>query len=583
MAAGKQTPRQKMINMMYLVLTALLALNVSKEVLNSFFEVNKGIERTTTNFDLKNGDTYAAFDNAANNNPEKYKAVRDQAYTLKVKTDQLVDSLQKMKYDLVFSTDKEVYLGTEQDVTSDNGDLIKEKAFTNAWRDLNAKQKEKVLNSPIAYLNAKDNRDQAGSLFYNKKKAALKGQDTPATSRKNEMQELKNLLTSLAGENVRLVSSISETFNLDDRKQRDGKVIAWEYHNFYDMPAVGALTLLSKMQSDIRNVEANVIDYLKKDIDAKALKFTSAEGIQIPKSNFVLRGDSFRSQIFITAMNDNQNPDIYVGEYDSIGVGNYKMKGVEGVDYEVVRVQNGKGIFAKRTTSEGLQKWGGLISMKTETGKKYYPFSGEYLVAAKTAVVSPINMNILYLEVDNPLKVSVPGYTAGEITAVINNGKVGAVKRSIGEWSARPSKKGKAVVTLYANVDGKRARMGSMDFRVKEVPPPKAKVQFATNVNGTMVIEKMRMVNAGGLLAELKDFDFKGVRYVITSYRLSGVYKGEQVKEDTKGGKFSPAMIQVIKNTKSGNTIQISNIKAKRIDAKNTSVRALDPLVYEIK
>ena len=53
MAAGKQTPRQKMINMMYLVLTALLALNVSKEVLNSFFEVNKGIERTTTNFDLK--------------------------------------------------------------------------------------------------------------------------------------------------------------------------------------------------------------------------------------------------------------------------------------------------------------------------------------------------------------------------------------------------------------------------------------------------------------------------------------------------------------------------------------------------
>ena len=139
------------------------------------------------------------------------------------------------------------------------------------------------------------------------------------------------------------------------------------------------------------------------------------------------------------------------------------------------------------------------------------------------------------------------------------------------------------MVALYANVDGKRARMGSMDFRVKEVPPPKAKVQFATNVNGTMVIEKMRMVNAGGLLAELKDFDFKGVRYVITSYRLSGVYKGEQVKEDTKGGKFSPAMIQVIKNTKSGNTIQISNIKAKRVDAKNTSVRALDPLVLEIK
>ena len=64
MASGKLSPRQKMINMMYLLLTALLALNVSKEVLNSFFEVNKGIERTTSNFDSKNGDTYAEFDNA---------------------------------------------------------------------------------------------------------------------------------------------------------------------------------------------------------------------------------------------------------------------------------------------------------------------------------------------------------------------------------------------------------------------------------------------------------------------------------------------------------------------------------------
>ena len=77
------------------------------------------------------------------------------------------------------------------------------------------------------------------------------------------MESLKSLLISLSGDNIRLVNSVNETFNLDDRKQRDGKIIAWEYHNFYDMPAVGALTLLSKMQSDIRNTEANVIDYLK--------------------------------------------------------------------------------------------------------------------------------------------------------------------------------------------------------------------------------------------------------------------------------------------------------------------------------
>ena len=580
MAAGKQTPRQRMINMMYLVLTALLALNVSKEVLNSFFEVNKGIERTTSNFNSKNGDTYADFDNAVSNNPVKYQEVRDKAYSIKKKADALVDSLQKMKYNLVLAVDKKVYLGAEQEIRDEDGDLIEEKAVLSSWEDLSDNQK----NSLIGYLSAKDNRDQSGSLFYNKKsKAYISGEGTPATKRKEEMESLKKLLLSLSGGNVRLQNSISETFDLEDRKQKDGKSIAWEYHNFYDMPAVGALTLLSKMQSDIRNAEANVIDYLKKDIDAKSLKFTAAEGIQIPKSNFVLRGDTFRAEIFITANNPDQNPDIYVGEYDSIGPGNYQMRGEEGVDYEAVRVINGKGMFATRTKSEGVKKWGGLIAMKTETGTKIYPFGGEYLVAAKTAVVSPINMNVLYLEVDNPLKVSVPGYTAGEITAVINNGKVSATKKSLGEWSARPSKKGKAMVSLYANVEGKRTKMGDMPFRVKEVPPPKAKVDFVKNVNGSNIISKMDLLNAGGVQAQLKDFDFKGVRYIITSFRLMGVIKGEQTARETKGGQFTSQMEGIIKNTRAGNTITISKIKAKRIDYKNNKEILLDPLILDIK
>jgi gliding motility-associated protein GldM len=106
MAGNNLSPRQRMINMMYLVLTALLALNVSKEVLNSFFEVNKGIERTTSNFNIKNLSTYAEFDNAVQNNGEKYQGVRDQAYSVKEKADALVDSLQKMKYNLVLAVDK---------------------------------------------------------------------------------------------------------------------------------------------------------------------------------------------------------------------------------------------------------------------------------------------------------------------------------------------------------------------------------------------------------------------------------------------------------------------------------------------
>jgi len=573
MAAGNLSPRQRMINMMYLVLTALLALNVSKEVLQSFFEVNKGIERTTKNFNLKNSETYAAFDNAAENNPVKYKEVRVQAYSVKEKVDDIILYIQEMKYDLVSAVDGEkVYLGSPKDVLDAEGDPIEEKVIEGKkFNELSNEQKY----LPIAYLNNKDNRDKSGALFYPKNLGLNKKR---ASVLKKQIEEYRDFLIDLADGNQNLIDNINLVFDMSN-KGSGKKLQTWEQYNFVDMPSVGALTILSKIQSDLRNIEADMINHLKRDIDAKSLKFTSAEAIQIPKTNFVLRGDSFRAEIFITAKNENQNPDIYVGDYDSLGGGSYQMIG----DYETIKVVNGKGMFAKKTTSEGSKKWGGLIAMKTETGTKMYPFNGSYLVAAKTAVVSPTKMNILYLEVDNPLKISVPGYTAGEISAVINNGKLSPTKKSLGEYSARPSKKGKAMVTLYANVDGKRSKMGDMEFRVKEVPPPKAEVRFATDVKGELFIDKMKMVTAGGLSAKLKDFDFDGVRYMVVSFKLTGMYKGEQQSDLAKSPKFTNKMLGIIKNTKVGNTITISNIKARRVDAKNTGIRSLASVVLTIK
>ena len=564
MASGNLSPRQKMINMMYLVLTALLALNVSKEVLNSFFEVNTGVVRTTSNFATKNIETYNDFTAAAELNPVKAGPFRDQALAVKREADAIVNYIQELKYKLVLAVDKSVFLGQYKDL---DGEIIESNETELEWEKLTKEQRK----LPIAYLYNKKNRDTPGKVLI------LTG---AATSLKQQIETYKNNLVTLAGNNEVLINNITSALSTKDKvgKGAQGN-ISWEKYNFLDMPSVGALTLLSKMQSDVRNTEADIIKLLKENIDAGSLKFTSAEAIQIPTSTFVLRGDSFRSQIFISAKDTTQDPLIYVGDYDSIAPGQYEMVG----DYDTIKVVNGKGMFSQRTKAVGMQNWGGLISMKTETGTKTYPFKGSYLVANKTAVVSPVNMNILYLEVDNPLQISVPGFSAGEITASISNGSIVAKKKSSGEYIARPVKKGKASVVLYAKIDGKKTKMGAVEFRVKEVPPPKAKVQLAKQAGGTLVIEKMQLVNSGGVLAELKDFDFKGVRYLITSYRLTGMYKGEQMKEDVKGPAFSDKMINIIKNTKSGNTITISNIQAKRVDTKNTKVRQLDPLVLEIK
>ena len=553
------SPRQRMINMMYLVLTALLALNVSKEVLDSFFEVNTGIVRTTNQFDTKNDETYLAFMQAVEQNPVKAGPWKDKAFQIKEKAGKLHANIQKLKYNLAFKVDNEVYLGKKY---NSEGDIIEENMVEVPFDELSIQQK----NLTIADLNNKEDRDASGELLVNSGEGIIL---------KQSIAEFRDLLLLLAKGNEVLEEAIKDALNTSDKQKKKGEgKEAWESYYFNDMPSVAAFTLLSKMQSDIRNSEANVIDFLRQEIDAGSLKFTSAEAIQLPTSNFVLRGDSFKAEIFIAAKDTTQAPDIFVGEYNITESG-YEMVG----DYETVSVKNGKGIFKVRTTSEGLKKWGGLITMKTDMGTKTYPFKGSYLVANKSVVVSPVNMNVFYLEVDNPVKISVPGFAAADITASMTNGNIKVTKKSAGEYTARPTKKGKATVTLFTTIEGKRTRMGSMEFRVKEVPPPTPKIGGKSEG----VIEKQRMLAAGGIQAKLEDFDFKGVRYKVVAYSFTTVYKGDQVTETVNGQEFTTRINAIINNTKSGNSITVSNIMARRTDAKGTATRSLPPLVLKIK
>ena len=553
------SPRQRMINMMYLVLTALLALNVSKEVLDSFFEVNTGIVRTTNQFDTKNDETYLAFMQAVEQNPVKAGPWKDKAFQIKEKAGKLHANIQKLKYNLAFKVDNEVYLGKKY---NSEGDIIEENMVEVPFDELSIQQK----NLTIADLNNKEDRDASGELLVNSGEGIIL---------KQSIAEFRDLLLLLAKGNEVLEEAIKDALNTSDKQKKKGEgKEAWESYYFNDMPSVAAFTLLSKMQSDTRNSEANVIDFLRQEIDAGSLKFTSAEAIQLPTSNFVLRGDSFKAEIFIAAKDTTQAPDIFVGEYNITESG-YEMVG----DYETVSVKNGKGIFKVRTTSEGLKQWGGLITMKTDMGTKTYPFKGSYLVANKSVVVSPVNMNVFYLEVDNPVKISVPGFAAADITASMTNGNIKVTKKSAGEYTARPTKKGKATVTLFTTIEGKRTRMGSMEFRVKEVPPPTPKIGGKSEG----VIEKQRMLAAGGIQAKLEDFDFKGVRYKVVAYSFTTVYKGDQVTETVNGQEFTTRINAIINNTKSGNSITVSNIMARRTDAKGTATRSLPPLVLKIK
>jgi len=585
MAGGNLSPRQKMINMMYLVLTALLALNVSKEVLDSFFEVNVGIERTTRNFNSKNSETYSDFEKAVDNNKLKFQEVKDKAFSVRSEADDIVDYIQEMKYELVFSADKgQVYLGDPSSVIDTaSGKIISDMAISPdkegnpvLFNDLLDDQKK----MPIAYLRNKSGTLDAGELFYQK---GVKNELRKATILKEKLLTFSNSLIDITINEEVLSDNIKSVFNID--KKFGKKNVVWQEYNFRDMPTVGALTILSKIQSDVRNSEADVIDFLKKDIDAKSLKFSSAEGLQVPQSNFVIKGDSFRSEIFISAKNPGQNPNIYVGDYDVLGNGRFKMKGKEGIDYESVKVINGKGIFAKRSRQGGIQKWGGLIEMKTETGTKMYPFSGEYLVAEKMVVAAPTNMNVLYKGIENPITVSVAGYNASQISVQCSNGTIATVNKKAGKYVVKPSKlvqKNSPIINLYVTSEGKRKLMGSVDFKVKDVPPPE--IMCAKKFGG--VISKGDLSSATGLFCVMKDFPFDrdALSYQVISYDVIA-YNGDiRINiPPVKGFKFNKKVRDAIKGTPPGENVVFTNIKVKLRGVKKTRTINKGSVIFTIQ
>jgi len=586
MAAGKLSPRQKMINMMYLVLTALLALNVSKEVLNSFFEVNLGIVKTTESLSDKNNDIYSDFTNATNQ--VKVKPYKDLAFQIKPESDKLVEMIQEMKYSLVLAVDKKVYLGQYLD---DEGEPIEDNAIESEYTDLTPSQKK----MKIAELSNKEDRDASADLFNpeNKQGAARildKNGNGLATQLRGNVESFRVLLSNILktaedsswikqGSSESLIDEIDKTLKLHDNygKKRNE---SWEFYNFNDMPSVAALTILSKLQTDIKNMESEVIAFLATNIDASSLKFTSAEAITIPKTNFVSRGDEFTADIFLTAKDKTQTPEIYIGDYDStLGSNGDYVYTMKDPSLEPLEVVNGKGIYKQKTSTEGEKKWRGILKMITDNGIKTFPFSGSYLVANRMAVVSPTKMNLFYLKVDNPVQVSVPGFQASDLTVSITNGTIKATKKSKGEYNVVPSKLGKSVISVYVMKDGKKVKMGFMDFRVKSVPPPIATIDKKEGG----VISKSMMLASGGLVAELRDFEFEGVRFKVIAYTLTTTYQGDQVNEKVKGAQFTPKMKKVIKNTSSGSKITISDIKARRSDVKGLPARNLPPAVFTIK
>jgi hypothetical protein len=267
MAGGKETPRQKMIGMMYLVLTALLALNVSKDILDAFVVVNDGLERTKVNFKGKSNEKYASFKKSFDDNPRKVGIYWTEALKVRELSDDMIDYIDRIKAELIVETEK---LETAEVIAP------------------NELGQDTVLS--LLFVDSKDNFDTPTHI--------LIGNNPREPSEKNEFtarqlkykleyfrDELSNIiLTQPNVDSTNIIyRSLMKSFDFKAGRDASGLMQNWESLNFYHTPLAATITILSKIQTDVLNAESDIITYLFNRVDASSYKFTQLTSVVIPK------------------------------------------------------------------------------------------------------------------------------------------------------------------------------------------------------------------------------------------------------------------------------------------------------------
>lgn len=526
MAHGKETPRQKMIGMMYLVLTALLALNVSKDVLNAFVLVDESLTKTTENFYHKNDVYYQEFDRAAAENPVKAGPWKSKADEVKRKSNELHEYIQGLKLELVKRSE------------GDETEAIVEGS---------------IIGSEI---KGRENLFISNEILIGSRK------DGKANDLRAAIEEYKKSLLNLVDPNATVVRETIETsLNTDDPKTKEGTILRWQDEHFEDVPLIAAVTLLSKMQSDVRNAESDALRYLFGQIEAGSFNFNLVEPVVIPNSNHVVRGTEYRANIFMAAFDTTQEPTVYIGEYDSViaddGTISYTMKGQLGRDYNEVPVDQGKGVYSVTTSSTGWKKWGGIISLKRlDGGVTSKPFKAQYQVAEPSLVVSATKMNVFYLGVPNPVEISVPGVPADRIVPSTNNGRISP---SGGAFVVNPTKEGTSQISVSVREDGGVRSRGSKTFRVRKVPNPDATL---AGFKSGATLAKSQILAELGPKAKMPDWFEFDLEFTVTGFTLATYIQGFYQELQATGGTFTTAQREVLRNLNPGAKLYLNDVMA---------------------
>jgi len=447
MSVAKISPRQKMINVMYLILTAMLALNVSAEILKAFFLMETSMDKTSYNVEQKNLELLAAFDRQLGTQPDlvrPFHAKAKEAEKLATEFDQYVENLKNV---LIEETG-----GREESTDGKKTELI-----------------------------GKDNIETHADILINKQKG---------DALKKKINETRTSLLALLQEDER--KNIISDLVADDYGTQ-----TWESFHFEHSPLAAVIAMMSKIQNDCKVTTNDVLKGLYTHIGGTSLPIDKIEAAIIPKSNYLMKGDEFTADIFLTAHSTKQAHEIYI-------------------DGQKVAEENGKFTYKIPSNSTGTHTVNGEIWVRESDSLRKYPFSTTYNVFNGGASISADNTRILYTGIDNPLTITAPGIAPSNLKVDVDNGSL--VREADSKYNVKVSRTGTIRVKVAAKDDyGNWKPMGQEEFLVRNLPKPD--VRYGS-LDGSEIYSKGSVMAQRMMVAGLGGIYVKGLQYSVKSYTM---------------------------------------------------------------
>ncbi len=410
MASGKQTPRQKMINLMYLVFIAMMALNMSKEVLTAFGQMNEDLEESNTTTSQRNDMAMAGLAAKAEEQPAKYEELKAKAEQISTLSDNLYSTVGNLKDELLADFE-------EEDKTN---------------------------------YESMDRADKLDNLFFASGRVTPRGEEFVAA-----IDNYRNEVLAVLGDSFpQIRSKVANDFSTEEVTNNENVTKPWLMYNYQGFPLIASLTKLTQIQSDVRTTENDILSAMLEGQLQSDVSLTNYQAIVVPDKTAFFSGENFKGKVVL-------------GRVDPT----LKFENVTINGNEVESTQAGQVMLDFPAGNVGEKEINGELQFKEGDSIVRIPINSSYAVIPKpnSAVISADKMNVLYRGVQNPMTISIPG--VGSISAQAPGlspaGGAGQYVMNVTSLQAR-----EVAINVSGKLPGGETVSDSKTFRIKDIPTP---------------------------------------------------------------------------------------------------------------